>query len=71
VRKHPRLGGTKMQREPQTSSQKRYNSGIHKRLSVGKHICEFDPFDYGTNFFGEVITTCQTCGKCVNRGFLE
>ena len=59
-----------MTREGQNSSQSGVNSGINKRLSVG-HTCEFDPFDYGTDFFGNVITTCKICGRCENRGFFR
>ncbi|MEA2036540.1 MAG: hypothetical protein U9O94_03470 [Nanoarchaeota archaeon] len=59
-----------MASEGQSSSQSRDNSGIHKRLLVG-HTCEFDPFDYGTDFHGNVITTCKICGRCENRGFFR
>jgi len=59
-----------MTHEGQISSQSSVNSGINKRLSVG-HTCEFDPFDYGTDFHGNVVTKCQICGKCVNRGFFR
>lgn len=54
----------------QNSSQNGVNSGIDKRLSVG-HTCEFDPFDYGTDYHGHIITTCQICGRCENRGFFR
>jgi len=70
VRKHLRLGGTKMGCEAQNSSQSRVNSGIDKRLSVG-HTCKFDPFDYGTDYHGNVVTTCIICGKCVTGDFFR
>jgi hypothetical protein len=71
VREHQWLGGTKMHSEVQTSSQSGVNSGIDKNISVEEHICQFDPFDYATDFFGNVITTCEICGRCVNRGFFR